>query len=558
MKASPLLEAVKLDNETILRDVRLENLGRINVICGRNNAGKTSILKHIAFTAELVTGFTLKPDDLRQLIERWRLNSRSEQVNLESGTRSLSSLLTSFSVDVEALFWEFYRRSIFCYRHGVDEFANKYIDLFIDACRITTPSAEVLKSHDDRHRTKDALSSLFGEVFASIVPRPTLKPIYISPKRLPKTITSLTKVRDVANTGENVVEKLFHLKSSLPGSTDRKLYEQVFYIFNEVTEGFEFDVAIDYQEESSLALYFSKKGMNNWIPASSSGLGLQDALVIIYFALDSANNLLLIEEPENHLHPDMQRRLLRFLKNATPPFKQFILSTHSSVFLDGTLVDRVFLSRFEDGKVNVSDATSRANVLRTLGYSVNDNLVSDLIILVEGAKDKAFLEEFFVKMRWDERYNIKIWILGGDGMVNQDLSAFRQDYKLVALVDRDDQSHRNRETFANRCADFNIQFTRLQRYSIESYFSATALNEVFNKHESHLHEIIGMDNPSFSKAVSKKPVWEALGDSPERVKELKGKIKNKVREIAREMKIEDLKGTDLMKFFKDVERLLTE
>src|SRR5688572_10242690 len=94
------------------------------------------------------------------------------------------------------------------------------------------------------------------------------------------------------------------------------------------------------------------------------------------------------------MHPDMQRRLLSFIRDATE--KQFFITTHSNVFLNATLTDRVFFTTF-DGRIHVDDATSRAIVLSDLGYSVNDNLLSDLVILVEGPSDVPAFREFLHK-----------------------------------------------------------------------------------------------------------------------------------------------------------------
>ena len=82
------------------------------------------------------------------------------------------------------------------------------------------------------------------------------------------------------------------------------------------------------------------------------------------------------------------------------------------MFLNNTTTDRVLVTKYSNNKVLVSDATSRASLLDDLGYSVLDNLVSDLVILVEGPTDVPVIEELFVKMKLFEDYEIRIWPLG--------------------------------------------------------------------------------------------------------------------------------------------------
>ena len=160
--------------------------------------------------------------------------------------------------------------------------------------------------------------------------------------------------------------------------------------------------------------------------------------MILYFAISSDYEVVLIEEPENHIHPEMQRKLLRFLSEETE--KQYIISTHSNIFLNTTYAHRIFFTTFENGEIKVSDATKRTEILNELGYSVAENLVSDLIILVEGPTDTPIIEEYLKKFGIDANYNIKTWALGGDIMAQLDLTVFAERYKVIALIDKDPKS----------------------------------------------------------------------------------------------------------------------
>ena len=270
-----------------------------------------------------------------------------------------------------------------------------------------------------------------------------------------------------------------------------------------------------------------------WIKAIDCGLGLQDLLVILFFSIDPNFEIILIEEPESHVHPDMQRKLLYYIKHKTE--KQFFLTTHSNVFLDNSLVDKIYYVYFTDS-VFIDDATSRAAILDDLGYSVTDNIVSDLVVFVEGPTDVPVLEEFLIKMGLYGKYSIKIWPLGGDIMSQLDLSVFSQNYKIVALVDNDPQSGKIRSKFIKNCKDNNIQVHRLKAYSIENYLSLRALREVFGKQiDSSLEEI----DP-------KTRIDKQIGLNP----------KKQNRRIAQLMTIDEIEGTDLHKFLKSVEQIL--
>jgi predicted ATP-dependent endonuclease of OLD family len=254
-------------------------------------------------------------------------------------------------------------------------------------------------------------------------------------------------------------------------------------------------------------------------------------LIILYFAIASEHDVVLIEEPENHLHPDIQRRLFSFVRDCAN--RQFFLSTHSSVFLNTQLADRVFLCRFDES-VSVHNATNRAAVLSELGYSIADNLVSDVIVLCEGPTDKVVIEEFFLKAGVQDKMNVKIWPLGGDIMDQLDLSVFRESYKVIALIDNDPGSSSVRKRFLEGCSKLGIECHRLQRYALENYLSLRAIKEVMGEPPNKIEEL------DFDK-----PIAEQLGYQ----------VKRNGGRIAKVMSLEEISDTDLSEFIGKVSEL---
>ena len=278
-------------------------------------------------------------------------------------------------------------------------------------------------------------------------------------------------------------------------------------------------------------LNFSR-GNNEWIAASNCGLGLQDLLVILWFAINPSPSVILIEEPESHIHPEMQRKLLEFIRSQIE--KQFFLTSHSNVFVNSSYTDRIFYTQFDEN-INLIDATNRASVLSDLGYSVTDNLVSDLIILVEGPKDVPVIEEFLIKMGVFATYAIKIWPLGGDIMDQVDLSIFSEYYKLIALIDNDPLSSSIRRKFTDKCNEYKIPLFKTKRYAIENYFSLRALRQVF-------------ENQIEASVVEIKP-------DEKLEKQIGFNVKKNNRKIAQTMTLDEISGTDLRNFLDEVVEL---
>jgi len=323
---------------------------------------------------------------------------------------------------------------------------------------------------------------------------------------------------------------LFLAKNQAAADPKRVLYDKVAAAFELISSGYTFEIFAT--TENRIHLNFRREAAE-WIPAAVCGLGLQDLLVMLYFALVDEPSVVLIEEPESHLHPDMQRRLISFLREKTT--KQYFLTTHSNVFVNNAFVDRVFFASF-DGHINVSDETSRASMLDDLGYSVTDNLVSDMVILVEGPTDTPVIEELLKKAEVYGRYEIKIWPLGGDIMDQLDLSVFAEKYAMFALVDGDPGSSKIRQRFQEKCAALRIPTHRLSRYSIENYFTPNSLRAVF---QSQIPATLENIDPNL-------PLEDQLGFS----------VKRNNRKIAQAMSLIDIEGTDLGAFIHRIREAL--
>ncbi len=354
--------------------------------------------------------------------------------------------------------------------------------------------------------------------------------VLIPPKRHLQVSRSITLSERVDPSGDGLLNFLFLSKNQPTGSDDRLAYERLLDAFQDISSGFLFGLFADRDNKVSLSFARSKE---SWVPAGACGLGLQDLLILLYFAVVAPQQMLLIEEPESHMHPDMQRRFITFVKDGTE--KQLFVTTHSNVFLNNTFVDRVFFTTF-DGEIHVDDATSRASILDDLGYAVTDNLVSDLVILVEGPSDVPVIEELLRKYDLSARFEIRIWPLGGDIMDQVDLSVFAEKYRIVAVVDHDPDSGAVRRRFERKCKESDIPVHRLSRYSIENYFTLEALRKVF-----------GAQVP---------PEITAIDQAKKLSKQIGFDVKKRNRAIAREMSIADFENTDLEKFIVRVRKLL--
>jgi predicted ATP-dependent endonuclease of OLD family len=148
---------------------------------------------------------------------------------------------------------------------------------------------------------------------------------------------------------------------------------------------------------------FIKIGDEEERPIYDLGDGLQTIIIITFPLFESKRGLYFIEEPETHLHPSMQRKLIEVL--IEHPRHQYFITTHSNHILDLTLdfnnisIYSFDKKRLENDKLNqqfiveqVSSGDSQ--LLQLLGVQNSSVFTSNATIWVEGITDRWYIRKF--------------------------------------------------------------------------------------------------------------------------------------------------------------------
>ena len=150
------------------------------------------------------------------------------------------------------------------------------------------------------------------------------------------------------------------------------------------------------------------------------GTGLQSmailALLQAYADLqEKGDSILLIEEPEVYLHPELQRKMFSVLKNIAER-TQVIFATHSPIMISDLWGNSVRLVVKQDGQSTISEINIQG-VVRELGIRYEDVLNPKVVIFVEGAGDISFykriIELKYPKLAQNLDVNIKFIDTGG-------------------------------------------------------------------------------------------------------------------------------------------------
>ena len=151
------------------------------------------------------------------------------------------------------------------------------------------------------------------------------------------------------------------------------------------------------------------------------------------------NKLILIDEPENHLHPsgirDMLQELLKIGQN-----NYVFVSTHSDFMLDHNAKERHYIVSKKCGETNVKHITSDTDlnddeVLQAaFGINVIKDFLSPHKLLVEGASDKNLI--YKALLRVEPNTDVRITNGNGSNIVSiASRMAFDSIYPIVVLDD---------------------------------------------------------------------------------------------------------------------------
>jgi predicted ATPase len=271
------------------------------------------------------------------------------------------------------------------------------------------------------------------------------------------------------------------------------------------------------------------KQLQKTLPLSAIGVGVQEAVILATAIIMHRGGIICLEEPELHLHPAMQRRLLEELVSF--PDTQFFITTHSAHIINAaeSLTDIALFHLERDNKsttvhtLSGSNRNNYFNVLQSLGYRASDLLQANCIIWVEGPSDRIYLNYWIQQhvanqagRRLFEGVHYSIMYYGGsliahlsgedttlDSIVPLDdfvgLRAINRNLAIVIDSDKEDVSHIPRNNAAKqRIAD---EFNKYGGFcwitdgrEIENYvppqLMAEVLVKVLGKHSDGLHSFL--------------------------------------------------------------------
>ncbi len=451
--------------------VFINSIKKINIFIGKNNSGKSNVLRFLKKAQEVALRSKERSYPLN---DEFRRNGKSPSITFIFSSEDLIEKAdikhTQIKIDVPLANFEAIFNSSFHTNYANSQFITlQYED----------KEAILLIQQAVARKAKNFFNTL-------------TKIEYIPQFRQIIETNNSDEKKPLDFNGNDIIHIMFKMQNPDIGhEADRIKFDNVQEFVRDLLKNDELKIEIPNTKDKIIVEINEAR-----LPLSHLGTGIHQIIILCCALEIYTDTIFCIEEPEIHLHPELQRKFLDLLKRTN---NIYFITTHSNVFLDYDEDISVYHVT-HDGKkssiTNIDSSKKNHEILDDLGYKNSDILQANGIIWVEGPSDRVFINQWLSLKRPDleEGLHYSILFYGGRLLSNLSYSLELIDRNLIPLlkinrnayvvIDKDgkkisDKLNATKERIKKEIGDNKCWITKGRE--IENYLSESTIKQWLRK-----------------------------------------------------------------------------
>lgn len=406
-------------------------LNTLNIIVGENNTGKSNVLKMImkvikslkydeSFKKEdffeekdnstviITIELSFDTEDLNELINYLGLQVKTDEFNQVFGSK-IEIIIKCEKCEIEKCI-KFGNYKLLSHEKPALWISGHWSDQ--DVAGIETKSitwGEVLNDFENhggtlenrfanyKNRAQSFCIEMYNDIFKKIGEILEKNIIFFKEfrERPDETDPSYTI------SPKNLADELIGLKNG--DANDKKKFGLIKKEFSELFP----DLLLETSSKNGNKIVLQRKNKEHYeISHYSIGAGIFEIIKFLTYLIGKEKKVLLIDEPELHLHPHMQRKLSKIIKDFSNKKNQILYVTHSPIFIDLSNPEDIKVISNHDGMTCVSEISPIPDDVKKTLTRIIDNdgkefLFAKKVILVEGDTEMGAIPNIFNKLKMD-------------------------------------------------------------------------------------------------------------------------------------------------------------
>ena len=295
---------------------------------------------------------------------------------------------------------------------------------------------------------------------------------YVSYQRQSKNQIQASMAEDIEPTGANLLNELDTVNNN-----SRPKYSDYEKSVKDATR----TITSVYQSMVSTqrVLQIEEDGLQNRIDHANISSGYHQMLILVHIIKNMNASVILLEEPELHLHARAQKAILDLIRKNNSS-TQFFIETHSPVFVGASDSEATFLLLKNDGASSITPIYG--DILKQIKYELglrhSDVFDHDFLCIVEGKSEQIAFLIFAQRLGYSIGYEFSLLNLDGCGNLKYVKMLLRylqtSDKRIFLLLDEDKNAQiKTDQLIEEKLLDPN--FTHKLDKSFEDQFSDAQL-----------------------------------------------------------------------------------